>query len=104
MFEDAERQLHEFAHGGAQSGPLGVAPRQQPLVQRLDVRVMADGHNRRPVQRRSGTRRAGSGAAGTAVQAAARLTFDRDQTEERGDLIGGRKIAAAQHGQQPPGG
>ena len=32
MFKDAERQLHQFAHGSAQGGHLGFAPGQQALV------------------------------------------------------------------------
>jgi hypothetical protein len=33
MFEDPERQLHPFAHGGTQGGHFGFAPGEQTLVQ-----------------------------------------------------------------------
>ena len=41
MFENPERQLHQFAHGCAQSGHLGFTPCQQALIQCLDMRVVA---------------------------------------------------------------
>jgi len=41
MFEDPERQLQQFAHGGAQGGHFGFAPGEQTLIQGLDMRVMA---------------------------------------------------------------
>ena len=104
MFENPERQLHQFAHGCAQSGHLGFTPGQQALVQGLDVRVMAGRDDGRHVQRRPNPGRPGFGKAGPAMETTARLAFNRHQTEKRGDLIGGGKVAAVQDGQQPLGG
>lgn len=89
MFEDAERQLHQFAHGGAQGGHLGFSPSQQALVQGLDVGVMAGRHDGSPVQRGTGARCPGFGEPGPAMDTAAGLTFNGYQAKKRGDLIGG---------------
>ena len=59
MFEDSERQLHQFTRGGAQGGHFGFAPGEQTLVQGLDVRVMAGRHGGSHVQRRPDARRTG---------------------------------------------
>jgi hypothetical protein len=104
MFEDSERQLDEFAHGGAQGRHLGLAPSQQALIQCLDVRVVASRHDRGQVEGGADARRAGLGQARAAVQAAARWAFDRDQAEEGGHPIGGGKVVAVRHRQQPLGG
>ena len=104
MFEDSERQLHQFTHGGTQGRHLGFASREQALIECLDVGVVAGGHHSSHVQRRSDPWCARFREPGPAMEAATRLTFDRDQAEKRGDLIGGLKRAAVQEGQQPLGG
>lgn len=105
MFEDAEGPLHPFAHGGTRGGGhLGFAARQQPLVQRLDVRVVVDGYNRRHVQRRPHPGCPDFGESGMAMETTARLIFDGNQVEKRGDLIGGGNVATVQDGQPALGG
>ena len=104
MFENPERQLHQFAHGGAQGGHLGFTPGQQALVQGLDVRVMAGRDDGSHVQRRPNPGCPGFGEAGSAMETTTRLTFDGNQAEKRGDLIGTGKVAAMENGQQPLGG
>lgn len=104
MFEYAERQLDEFAHGGAEGRHFGFATDQQALVQHADMGVMAGRHDCGHVQRCPDARCAGFGPTGTAMQAAARWAFDGDQTEEGSHRIGGGKVVAVQHCQQPLGG
>ena len=104
MFENSERQLHQFAHGGAQGGHLGFTPSQQALVQGLDMRVIAGRDDGSHVQRRPNPRGPGFGESGPAMDTATGLTFDRNQAQERSDLIGGLKLATVQDGESSLGG
>lgn len=63
LFEYAETQLDEFAHGHAQGGHLGFAARQQARVERANVRVVASSRDRHQVQRRPDARGASFGPA-----------------------------------------
>ncbi len=64
-------------------------PRASRRSYRPDVRVMAGRHDGGHVQRRPDPGRPGFRQAGTAMDAAARLTFDGHQAEKHGDLICG---------------
>jgi hypothetical protein len=104
MFEDAERQLHQFAHGGAQGRPSWLCRGPADAGTRPGCAGYGGWPRRRHVQRRPNPGCPDFGESGMAMETTARLTFDGNQAEKRGDLIGGGNVAAVQDGQQALGG
>jgi hypothetical protein len=96
VFKDAERELDQLPHGGAQSDHFGLATGQEALIQGANVGVMAGGDDGSHIQSRAAPGCPGFGEPGPAAEAAAGLAFNGDQTQESRGLIGGLEFPAAQ--------
>ena len=100
MFEDAEGDLYEFAHGGTGGAHLGFAGGDQALIKGAHVWIVAGGGE-------GGQEQAGAPAA-VAVLGQPRALEDtgagrvlhRDQAEEGGGLFGVAEVLGAKQGEE----
>ena len=100
MFEDAECDVNELTHDGAEGGFFGLSRLHEPLVQDLGVGVVARGDEGRPVPLGPPVRGAGLGQARGWVHAGTRWALYGYQADLGGHLGGVGERAARVGGEQ----